>query len=58
MRSQVLAEQPICLCGAPATEVDHIVPLRRGGTDLRSNLVGLCKPCHSRKTIGEAPPKV
>jgi 5-methylcytosine-specific restriction enzyme A len=44
-----------CGCGAPATEVDHIVP-HRG--DLRlfwdtSNWQGLAKQCHSRKTLAE-----
>jgi 5-methylcytosine-specific restriction protein A len=50
LRQQVLAEQPFCACGAPTTEVDHIVPLSKGGTNDRSNLIGRCKPCHSRKT--------
>lgn len=52
-RKRVLAGQPTCPCGAPAREVDHIVPLRLGGTHARSNLIALCKPCHSRKTAGE-----
>lgn len=35
----------------PATEVDHIVPLRQGGARLdRSNLQSLCRPCHAQKT--------
>ena len=29
-----------------AEEVDHIVPLERGGTDDAVNLRALCKPCH------------
>lgn len=61
LRAIVLAEQP--LCADPdgvhgdepplATEVDHIVPLRAGGTNARSNLQALCKSCHSRKTARE-----
>jgi 5-methylcytosine-specific restriction enzyme A len=51
IQARVLAEQPLCPCGSPATEVDHIVPRRAGGTHERSNLQGLCKGCHSRKTI-------
>jgi 5-methylcytosine-specific restriction protein A len=35
-------------------EVDHIVPLARGGGDARANLQGLCFDCHSRKTANEA----
>jgi len=34
----------------PATEVDHILARRRGGTDDHSNLRSLCKPHHSRRT--------
>jgi 5-methylcytosine-specific restriction protein A len=40
-------------CDARATEVDHEVPVRLGGTDDMSNLFSLCKPCHSRKTMRE-----
>jgi len=36
-----------------ATEVDHIVPLRAGGTNDAENLQALCKSCHSRKTAIE-----
>ena len=50
IRLQVLAEQPLCACGARATQVDHIIPLKDGGTNDRANLVASCKPCHSRKT--------
>jgi 5-methylcytosine-specific restriction endonuclease McrA len=35
----------------PATEVDHIVPLRQGGAPLATaNVRGLCKPHHSSRT--------
>lgn len=38
-------------CGSPGPlEVDHIVPLRDGGANTRSNLQVLCKPCHLAKT--------
>ncbi len=33
-----------------ATIVDHIVPLRDGGTNDDANLQCLCASCHSRKT--------
>lgn len=36
-------------CGAPSTVCDHIVP-KPHGTDERSNLQGLCKTCHDKKT--------
>ncbi|MBN2561828.1 MAG: HNH endonuclease [Phycisphaerae bacterium] len=51
MRRRVLAEEPWCrLWVAPATEVNHVTPLRRGGTNARDNLQPLCKVRHSRKT--------
>ncbi|WP_172838120.1 HNH endonuclease signature motif containing protein [Terriglobus roseus] len=36
----------------PATEVHHIIPIRTDPTKRldRSNLMSLCKPCHSRIT--------
>ena len=36
----------------PAEEVHHILPLANGGTHDDSNLMALCKSCHSRITIG------
>ena len=32
----------------PVEEVHHKVPLAEGGTHARSNLVSLCKSCHSQ----------
>ena len=32
----------------PVDEVHHIVPLSEGGTHEQSNLMSLCKSCHSR----------
>ena len=46
-RKLVLAQSPHCArCGAPATEVHHVVPLSRGGTNDVTNLVPLCRACH------------
>lgn len=54
LRLMVLREQPWCaVCGAPATDVDHITPKRLGGTDRRENLQSLCHGCHTRKTLRE-----
>ncbi|MBI9042903.1 MAG: HNH endonuclease [Anaerolineaceae bacterium] len=56
IRNQILKQNPLCvLCleadrVTAATEVDHIIPKARGGTDFPSNLQALCKECHSRKT--------
>ncbi len=51
LRLMILAREPLCrMCGRAATEVDHIMPLSRGGDDLEENLQALCRSCHSRKT--------
>lgn len=36
-----------------ATDVDHIVNKKRGGSDQMSNLESLCNPCHKEKTKKE-----
>ena len=35
-------------------EVDHIKPLRSGGTDEMGNLQALCRPCHAAKSASES----
>ncbi|WP_411144962.1 HNH endonuclease [Streptomyces sp. x-80] len=35
---------------ASAMDVDHIVPLSRGGEDVDGNVQTLCRPCHKAKT--------
>lgn len=60
LRAQVL-ERDGYLCVAcqqagryvPATDVDHIVPKSKGGTDELSNLQSLCNPHHKAKTANE-----
>lgn len=59
LRGMYLRSHPVCVvCRdagriVEATEVDHIVAKRAGGTDHWNNLQALCKPCHSRKTAME-----
>lgn len=45
--------QPCKLKGRPteATEVDHIIPQAKGGTDKPENLQAICAPCHEDKTL-------
>lgn len=52
MRHVVLVEEPVCrVClRRPAVQVDHIIPLCKGGTDSRDNLQGICIECHDTKT--------
>lgn len=43
------------VCGARNVplEVDHVVPLARGGADGLDNVQAICKPCHIEKTTRE-----
>lgn len=53
-RAAFLKHYPYCVeCGAPATDVDHVIPKRNGGPDDDDNLQPLCHACHSRKTARE-----
>ncbi len=36
-------------CDSPASTVDHVVPLVRGGTNFEGNLTPACRSCNSRK---------
>lgn len=38
------------LCSGHAEEVDHIVPVRLGGTSDAHNLRPLCRGCHAGET--------
>jgi 5-methylcytosine-specific restriction enzyme A len=54
VRRMVLLEEPECrVCGAPSTQVDHIIPVSQGGSSQRDNLQGLCAPCHKAKSDAE-----
>lgn len=61
LRGMILAGHPLCAdpygvhgdSPALATDVDHIVPLSRGGGNTMENLQALCHSCHSRKTAIE-----
>lgn len=44
-----LLADPCAYCGKPAGEVDHIVPLTRGGTSEADNLTSACRSCNARK---------
>jgi hypothetical protein len=53
---QLLAGGPRCyICGGPADEIDHVVPLCMGGTNDPANLKPICRdPCHLSKSAREA----
>jgi 5-methylcytosine-specific restriction endonuclease McrA len=51
VRRRHLFNNPLCDCGAIATDVHHIKDLRDGGEPYdASNLQALCAVCHSRIT--------
>lgn len=37
-------------CPAPATEIDHVIPLALGGTNYEGNLLPCCGPCNRAKS--------
>lgn len=54
IRARILKRDPICGelgCTARSSQVDHIIPKSRGGSDQDSNLRGMCRRHHSRKTV-------
>jgi 5-methylcytosine-specific restriction enzyme A len=66
MRALWFAQHPLCvMCKAQgrvsmATELDHIVPLFKGGTDEPNNFQSLCAEHHREKTnedLGYRPSK-
>jgi 5-methylcytosine-specific restriction enzyme A len=53
-RADYLRRRPTCACGAPATVVDHIVPVSLGGAFWDpANHQPMCVSCHAAKTMTE-----
>ena len=47
---KLLLLKPCFYCGNKSSQIDHIVPLSRGGTHGIGNLIQACAPCnHSKK---------
>lgn len=54
LRRAVIQANPLCPCGAIATDVDHITPIGAGGQPFDpTNLQAICHTCHSVKTRQE-----
>ncbi len=51
LRLRILARDAYtcAYCGGQANEVDHIIPLKRGGSDDADNLVAACRTCNIKK---------
>jgi 5-methylcytosine-specific restriction endonuclease McrA len=46
------------LCGEPATTIDHVIPLARGGSNWPANLRPCCRSCNAtkgRRLLAELP---
>jgi len=56
LRTRIMQDQPLCrMCDekgfvTPGAEMDHIVPLFKGGSNDDDNLQMLCVECHLAKT--------
>lgn len=54
VRKRYAAAHPLCeMClkegrYTPVEEVHHILPVSRGGTNAESNLMSLCRSCHTK----------
>jgi 5-methylcytosine-specific restriction endonuclease McrA len=44
-------------CTGRATEVDHVVPRKFGGTEALSNLRAACRSCNRRRGDGTSAPR-
>lgn len=51
LRDWHLAREPMCVrCGAPGQVVDHVVPIKSGGSKMSAeNLQTLCRACDNQK---------
>lgn len=55
-RVRRLANEPICRdcleygVDRPSEEIDHIIPLSKGGSDDDTNIRCLCRSCHAART--------
>lgn len=64
LRKVILTAEPLCReCKRTgrvtiATDLDHIKPKAKGGTDEPANLQPLCRACHETKTTRENGGKV
>ena len=52
LRSEILSSGKCAYCGSvESLEIDHIIPVAKGGATEKSNLQVLCKPCNIKKGV-------
>lgn len=44
-----ILKRPCIYCGNKSQEIDHVIPLVRGGSHTLGNLAPSCRPCNQRK---------
>lgn len=58
-RARFLSKHPLCaMCMrrgslTPGAQVDHVIPLYKGGLDIDANKQTLCDACHKIKTAAD-----
>jgi hypothetical protein len=53
-RREQLEAHPLCRCGAPATEVDHVLAVALGGDLRHGALQSMCAKHHHEKTVRDS----
>lgn len=61
-RFAVAGDSAVCsfcgdVCEAGRVDVDHVIPLAKGGADALSNVRVLCRACHVQKTDADGFPR-
>lgn len=47
--ARTILADPCAYCGSPTEQIDHVVPISRGGDHDWTNLIGACESCNRHK---------
>lgn len=47
--ARIVDRDPCAYCGGPSGEIEHIVPLSRGGANASHNITAACQSCNRKK---------
>jgi hypothetical protein len=47
---RLISSDPCVYCGSRSSEIDHIIPVARGGTGIWTNLAPICRTCNASKS--------